>query len=366
VALPDDLAVTPLALLRKELLTVRRNLGLFLVLLVVVPAALAAGTAAYQQTVPEDVPVAVAPAEDATTESDLRIVRGAVHFFAEPKTYEDREAATRAMEREQVYLAFLVPPGLDEEGEEVTVTVLADRTNAPLQDPAEVALELLAGNFDALAPADVSFEMEGFGTERTLSAFMLPSALLALVVLYALVYLPYQVREERRVLDRLRTETSLELVVASKLAFYGALVVVPAATASAAARYYGYGFGALGPGTLLVLALTFLYLAAAGLAVLFLMRLRQAAVFVNLGLAVGALALSGLLYPVGFYSAVRKTIARLLPTHYSLVTLRGTMLREAPLSLYGDYLAWLGAALLVAMLLLGGSIRYYERGGVHE
>lgn len=358
--------MTALALLRKELLTVRRNLGLFVVLLVVVPAALAAGTAAYQQTVPQDVPVAVAPADDATAEEDLSLVRGAVQFFAEPEAYEDREAATRALEREEVYMAFLVPPGLSEEGNEATVTVLSDRTNAPLQDPAELALEMLETQFDALAPADVSFEMEGFGTERSLSAFMLPSALFALVVLYALVYLPYQVREERRVMDRLRTETSLELVVASKLLFYGALVVLPAATISAAARYFEYGFGALAPQTLLVLALTFLYLAAAGLAVLFFMRLRQAAVFVNLGLAIGALALSGLLYPVGFYSEVRKTIARSLPTHYSVVTLRGTMLRDAPLSLYGDYLGGLAASVLVAALLLGVSLRYYERGGVHE
>lgn len=355
-----------LALLRKEFLTVRRNLGLFVVLLVVVPAALAAGTAAYQQTIPQDVPVAVAPTDDATTESDLGLVRGAVRFFAEPEAYDDREAAVRALEREEVYLAFLVPPDLQDPDEEATVTVLSDRTNAPLQDPAELALELLAGQFDALAPADVTIDVEGFGTERSLSAFMLPSALFALVVLYALVYLPYQVREERRVMDRLRTETSLELVLASKLLFYGALVVVPAGTVSLAARYFGYGFGALDPGTLLVLALTFLYLAAVGLAVLFFMRLRQAAVFVDLGLAVGTLALSGLVYPVGFYSEVRREIARSLPTHYSIVTLRGTMLRDAPLSLYGDYLLWLVASAAVAGLLLVGSLRYYERGGVHE
>jgi ABC-2 type transport system permease protein len=358
--------VTLLGLLRKEALTVRRNLGLFVVLLILVPGALAAGASVYQQTVPQDVPVAVAPADETTTETDMQLVRGAVQFFATPETYEDREAAVRAIEREQAYVAFLVPTGLTEEGTAATVTVLLDRTNAPLQDPAELALGVLGSQFDARTPADVSFETEGFGTERTLSAFVLPSALLALVVLYALVYLPYQVREERRVMDRLRTETSLELVVASKLAFYGALVVLPAATVTAAARYYGYGFGALGPETFLVLALTFLYLAAAGLAVLFVMRLRQAAVFVNLGLAVGALALSGLLYPVGFYSEIRMTIARALPTHYSLVTLRGTMLRDAPASLFADYVAFLGASVVVAGVLLVISIRYYERGGVHE
>lgn len=356
----------PFSLFRKEAITVRRNLGLFLVLLILVPAALAVGTSVYQQTIPQDIPVAVAPAEDATSESDMRLVRGAVSFFSTPVEYDSRAAAVDAMEREEVYMAFVVPPDLTETDAEATVTVITDRANAPLSDPAELTFDLLESRFDDLFPATVTLEQESVGTERTLSEFMLPSALFALVVLYALVYLPYQVREERRVMDRLRTETHLELVLASKLLFYGLLVVVPAATISAAARYYEYGFDALGVETLAVLGLSFLYMAAAGLAVLFLMRLRQAAVFVNLGLAIGVLTLSGLVYPVGFYSAVRKTISQSLPTHYSLVTLRGTMLRGQSLAFYEEHLTWLGAASVGAVLLLGVAIRYYERGGVHE
>ena len=354
----------PLALLRKEAITLRRNLGLFFVLLVVVPAALSVGTSVYQQTIPQDIPVAVTPGDDATTESDMQLVRGTVGFFSEPIAYDDRQSAVAAMEREEVYLVFVVPPGLGEEDAEATVTVVTDEANAPLSDPASLAFEQLEAGLDTVAPADVTLQQESVGTDRTLSEFMLPSALFALIVLYALVYLPYQVREERRVMDRLRTETRLELVVASKLLFYGVLVAVPAATASAAARYYEYGFDALGPETLAVLGLSFLYMAAAGLAVLFFMRLRQAAVFVNLGLAVGVLTLSGLVYPVGFYSALRLTIARALPTHHSLVALRWTMLRGGSLSFYADAVAWLVAAAGAAVLLLGVAIRRYDRGGV--
>jgi ABC-2 type transport system permease protein len=358
--------VNPLALLRKEAITVRRNLGLFLVLLVVVPAALAVGTSVYEQTIPQDIPVGIAPAEKATTETDMRLIRGSVSFFATPVEYDSRAAVVEAMEREEVYLAFVVPPDLTEVDAEATITVVTDGANAPLSDPAELTFDLLESQLDDTFRASVTLEQTEIGTERTLSEFMLPSALFALLVLYALVYLPYQVREERRVMDRLRTETRLELVVANKLLFYGVLVVVPAATVSAAARYYGYGFDAMGPETLAVLALSFLYMAAAGLAVLFLMRLRQAAVFVNLGLAVGVLTLSGLVYPVGFYSAVRKTISRALPTHYSLVTLRGTMLRGRTLAFYEEYLLWLAATTLAALLFLAVAIRHYERGGVHE
>ena len=355
----------PLALLRKEAITLRRNLGLFFVLLVVVPAALAAGTSVYQQTIPQDIPVAVTPADDATAETDVQLVRGTVSFFSEPVAYDDRESAVAAMEREEVYLVFVVPPDLGDEDAEVTVTVVTDRANAPLSDPASLAFEQLEAGLDTVAPADVTLQQERVGTERTLSEFMVPSALFALVVLYALVYLPYQVREERRVMDRLRTETRLELVVANKLLFYGVLVLVPAATVSAAARYYGYGFDALGVETLAVLGLSFLYMAAAGLAVLFFMRLRQAAVFVNLGLAIGVLTLSGLIYPVGFYSAVRKQLSRALPTHYSLVTLRGTLLRGHSLSFHEEHLTWLAATTLAALLVLAVAIRHYERGGVH-
>lgn len=355
-----------LSLLKKEALTVRRNLGLFLVLLVIVPAALAFGTSVYQQTIPEDIPVGVAPASAETTETDLQLVRGGVQFFATPVEYESRSAAVRDLHREQVYLVFVVPPGLTDENASVNVTVVTDRANAPLRDPTNLTLDLLEAQFDRFMPADVSIERERVGTGRSFAEFMLPSALFGLIVIYALVYLPYQVREERRVLDRLRTETRLGYVVGSKLAFYGALVVVPAATVTATSRYLGYGFGALAPATLGVLALTFLYLATAGLAVLFFLRLRQAAVFVNLGLAVGGLVLSGMVYPVGFYSATRKAISRSLPTHYSLITLRSTMLRETPLSMYSDYLLWLAGTFVAAAFVLAVGLVAYDRGGVYE
>jgi ABC-2 type transport system permease protein len=358
--------VDPIALLRKEALTVRRNLGLFLVLLVVVPMGLAVGTAVYQQTIPEDISVAVAPADETTAEEDLRLVRGGVQFFATPVAYEDRAAVERALRREEVYVGFLVPPNMTEEGANATITVLTDRTNAPLADPAELALGILETQFDRGMPASVTFDHVKLGEERTLSEFLLPSVLYGLVVLYALVYLPYHVREERRVMDRLRTETRVELVVASKLCFYGILIVVPAATITAAARYFGYGFTALAPATLLVLFLTFLFLASTGLAVVYALRLRQAAIFVNIGLTVGVLSLSGVMYPLGFYSEIRKVIARSLPPHYALVTIRSTMLRDAPLALYGDYLRWLGVATLLAVAALTLAIRHYERGGVSD
>lgn len=356
----------PLALLRKEALTVRRNLGLFLLILVLVPAGLAVGTSVYQQTIPEDIPVAVAPATETTGEEDLQLVRGGVQFFATPVEYEDRAAVERALQREEVYVGFLVPPDLTEEGANVTVTVLTDQTNAPLSDPAELALGILERQFDQGMPAAVAFAHVRLGEERTLSEFLLPSVLYGLVVLYALVYLPYQVREERRVLDRLRTETRVELVVASKLLFYGALVVVPAATITAAARYYGYEVVALAPETLSVLFLTFLFLASTGLAVVFALRLRQSAVFVNIGLTVGVLSLSGVMYPLGFYSELRKIVATSLPPHDALVLVRSTMLRDAPLSLYTGHLAWLVGATLLAVGALALAIRHYERGGVHD
>lgn len=354
------------ALLRKEAVLVRRNLGLFLVLLVIVPLGLAAMTSVYQQTIPEDIPVGVAPADDATDEAALQLVRGGVQFFATPVEYEDGEAVERALAREEVYLGFLVPPGLATKGESVTITVITDRTYAPLADPAELALDRLERQFDRGMPASVRLERVPVGVDRTLGEFLLPSVLYGLVGLYAIVYLPYHVREERRVLDRLRTETRVELVVATKLLFYGALVVVPAVAITAATRFYGYGIVALSWQTLLVLFLTFLLMASVGLMVVFALRLRQAAVFINIGLAVVVLSLSGLMYPLGFYSEIRKVLSNLLPTRYALLVLRSMMLRDVSLALYADYLSWIGGATLIGLVGLGLAIRHYERGGVSE
>ena len=350
-----------LALLRKEAITVRRNLGLFVVLLVLLPAMLAGVTGVYQHTIPEDIPVGVVAADEETTEDDLAIVRAGVTFFATSVDYDSPDAAREGLQREEVYLVVVVPPGLMTEGEPANITIVSDQTIVPFEEPANVTTSIVDSQLDRQLPSDVSVEHERLGEPRALSEYLIPVGLVAFVVIYGLVFVPYQVRNERLVLDRLQTTSSLETVLASKLVFYGAAVAVPAFVVGLTALYMGYEVAALTPFTFLTIFLTFLMLAATGLAILFALGLDRSALFVNVGLVFGIVALSGLLYPVGFFSTTEKVIARALPTHYAGVTTRSAMLRDTPMSLYTDYLLFLIGATVLALIALQLALIHYRR-----
>jgi len=350
-----------LALVRKESIAIRRNRGLFLVLLVVLPGALVLGTAVYQQTIPQDVPVGVVAEDDSTTAAELGVVRAGVTFFATPVDYDDRDAAVRALEREEVYMLIVVPGGLTAAGQRANFTVVSDRAMVPFEEPANLTTETLDGRLDGLLPADVSVRQERHNEQRSLSEYLVPSAFVAFLTLYALLFVPGRLRDERLVLDRLRTESTLETVVVSKLLVYGALLALPLGTVQVAAWGLGYRLHVLSPLSVAALGLTFLALAAVGVAVLFAFRLGDAAVYANLGIALALAGLSSYVYPVGFFSTTRREIARALPTHYAAVATRSGMLRDAPATLYADYLGYLLATALVALVAMELSIVAYRR-----
>lgn len=347
-------------LLRKESIAFRRNLGLAVVVLVLFPGAIAGGTIVFEQTIPRDVPVGIV-AEDDASESDVEIVRAGLTSFATAEEYETGDEATRALQREQIYLVIRVPGELMEPDANATVTVVSDHTFVPFQEPVNETAGVAESELDRSFPANVAVEHEQVGTDRTLSEFLVPTGLFAFVVLYALVYLPYQLRSERLVLDRLQTESRLDLVVASKLLFYGASLAVPIVTVAAVSAWFGFDVAALSPATIGAVILTFGYLAALGLAVCFALGLEKIALVANLGLALGIFGLSSLVYPVGFFSTTQGTISRVVPTHYSAIVTRSTMLRDAPITLYADYLGWLVTATIASVGLLKLSLVAYER-----
>ncbi|WP_254861860.1 ABC transporter permease [Halovivax gelatinilyticus] len=348
-------------LLRKEALTVRRNVGLFVVLLILIPAMLAGVTGVYERTIPEDVPVGVVAADEETTDEELAVVRTGVRFFATPVSYDSMDEAKAGLEREEVYLVIEVPSGLSEEGEPANFTVVSDRTIVPFSEPANMSANILDSELDRQFPADVSVEQERMNEDRVLTEYLMAAALVAFIFVYAMVFVPYQVRGERLVLDRLQTTSRLETVVASKVLFYGALTTVPVVSVGLVGRWMGFDMAILSPLTLVTVALTFVFLSAVGLAILFALRLGRSALFANVGLVFGLVGLSSLVYPVGFFSTTRKAIARALPTHYATITTRSGMLRDTPATLYADYVLILLGSALAGLFVCWLSIQYYTR-----
>lgn len=336
-------------LLKKEAYTARRHAALFLLVLVVFPAVFTMGTGMYDRTVPEDIPVAIAPVDANTTEDDISIIRGGVTFFATPITYEDPAEAREDLHREQVYIVMEVPGDMTDPERDVTFTMVSDDHFVPFQDPANISADILDNYLDRALQANVTLEHERLGEPRGLSSFLVPAVLLVFIILYGAVYVPHQLYRERSVLERLRTETRLEVVAGAKLLFHGVAVLVPLLVTAGFASWLEYDLTAIDPFSTLVYLLSYLFAAAAGLAILFALNLKRQALFVNFGLAIVMLASASLIYPVGFFSSAEQVITRANPAHYAVVLLRSTMLRDVSMALYVDFLA-------ISVLVAGGSV----------
>jgi len=214
---------------------------------------------------------------------------------------------------------------------------------------------------DRLLDADVTSEREVVGEENDLPEYLYPTFLVALMIFFAFTYVPFNLRSESSVLDRLRVETSLEAVVAAKILFFTALMLVPILVFHVAGVYNGYAVASLHPGAILTLLLTFLLLVTVSSTVMVLTRFSGVGLFANAATMLGVLALSGLAFPLGFFSPLRTAIARVLPTYYASVTVRSLMLKDVGVGLYADWLAGIGLLTLLAIVALKGSIVYYRR-----
>lgn len=350
-------------LLRKELAWGRRRIVPLLVIFVLLPGAFAYGTVTFGTVLPTDAPVAVVPTGESVSDDELDVTEAAVTSFSQPVRYEDDEAAFSAMDREQVYAVVTVPPGVLDESETATFDVYVSGSIVPYHQASEAVVSVMNLVLRTQLPAemDVQVERHVVGVERSLSSYLIPTFLLGLLMFVALAYLPYNLAADRPVLDRVRVESSLAAAVGWKLAFFTALSVVPVLVFQTAATALGYGAAVAAPGALVVYLLTFLSLGALGLAVTLASRFETWGRLVNVVGFLFLVTFSGLFYPAGFFSAGRRELVRLLPTHYAAVATRGYALRSAPLGLYADWIAGLAAVAVCALVALYGAARLYER-----
>ncbi|MFD1512341.1 ABC transporter permease [Halomarina rubra] len=349
------------SLLRKEVRWSRHNLATLVLLLLVLPGGFVYTTTAFDQVIPRDSPVAVVPASEQVSDDDLDIATAAVTLFSEPRQYEDSEAGIEALRREQVYAVLEVPPDLTDETATANFTFYVDGSIVPYHEASEAIVSVLDYPLQRTLPADVSVEREVVGPEHSLSEYLVPVGLLLVVLLFAFAYVPYNLANERRVLDRLEVEASLEAVVASKLLFFGSLLVVPMAVVHLMSLWLGYANTGIAPAAVLAYLLTFFGLAALSTAIMLLFRFGVVGRFVNIVVLFGLLAFSNTIYPAGFFSPVRREIARLSPLHYSTIVARSSMLKGMTVWDFLDWFAALAVVTLGAFVLLELSIVRYRR-----
>ena len=349
-------------LFEKELFWLRRNWRAVAVVFLLAPALFGVATATFDRTVPQDVPVAVAPADDAVTEDELQAVAGLARTVSAPRSYDSPDAARTALRRERVYGVLSVGHGLYEPGANVTLSLAVDGGMVTYVEPSLVVTGTLrdrAGVF----PSTVTVERRILAPERTLPEFLFATGLVYLLAVYAFTYVPYHLARERRVFDRVRVESSLWALLVAKAGLFAALGAAAVASMSLAGVALGYRVGVADPAVLGVLALTGGALVAVSLGVSFLTRFSVAGRFANVALLGGIVAFSNPVYPTGFFSAVRRSIAGWSPVYHATVVVRGVALKGLSPATFADRLLLLAGVALVSLCWLAAAVVAFERRG---
>lgn len=350
------------SLLKKELHWSRHRLLVLAFLLLLVPALLVSTSLAFQNVLPRDASVAVTPENDAVTEDELTLVEGGITLFSDPEVVSSTERATDRLRREEVYAVIQVPPGItDSDQENASFVLYVEGSNVPFTRASQAIRDVADFYLGQVLPADVSVERVVVGDSKTLSEYLVPIFLFVTVMLFAFTFVPYNLANESAVLDRVRAEASLEALLGAKLVYFTGLMLVPILFFQAVASQLGYAVTVFDPVTVGVLLLTFAYLAALSMAIMVVTGLGSLGRFVNAALFLGLLGFSGLAYPVGYFSPLRKLIVRAIPTHYSMIVTRSSMLKSVDVTLFADWLVGLVVVTVGALGLLKLSAVYYRR-----
>jgi len=363
-------------LLRKEVHWGRRNLVVLVFLLVLVPAAFGATSVAFQEAEPENVPVATVPgdsfegASEAEIDDQMSDIEGILTLNTDPVRVEDRETAAEMLEREEVYAIIEVPAGI-RDGDpttESTFRFIIDGNIAPLVEAAPFIEELVQGWVEDTdeVQGNVTVESELVGDdhvedERSLAEYLYPTFLMGMLIFFAFTYAPYSLARDGTVLDRLRVESSLESLVASKLVFLTALMVVPILVFGLLGRWLGYAVDVFSPLAVGLLLLLFSSLATLAMAVVIVTKFSGAGQFINLLLLVGIAGGSAIDFPRGVVSALRPHLAELMPVHYGAIAIRSVMLKDTAVTTYADMILVLALLQVGTLIALKGAIVYYRR-----
>lgn len=346
--------------LKKELLWSRHRIVALLFVLVLLPGAFAGSSVFFQSVLPRDAPVAVVGTEDVSPD-DRAVVEASLDLFSKPRAFDSRAAAFRALERESVYAVVDVPPGIaDPDVARVNVTITIDGDTVPYREPSGALVTVVSRSLNSNLDKRVAVTREVRGTERRLSSYLVPTFLLMLVATLALAYLPYNLAREEAVVDRLRVETSLLTVLVGKLLFFTAVLAIPVLVFAGASVALGYDLQVFAPGALFAYVVTFLALGAVATAVTFASRFSTTGRLANVLILFFVFGFSGLVYPAGFFSPVRREVIRRVPTHYAVVLARRTTFEAVSTVAFAESLAGLTVFCLISFVPMVAAVRYYE------
>jgi ABC-2 type transport system permease protein len=349
-------------LLRKELAWSRHHLGTLAVVLLLLPAAFGVGTLFFQHTFPEHTPIAVVGVDGATgDDTDIVVAAITASEFSDPIVYDSSEQAFADLEREQVYAVVEVPGGLGDPGTTSTIDLHVDGriTSYRVASTALVAILTTVDESFSL-PGEVTAERHVIGTSVDLPAYLLPSFLMIFLMLLAFTYVPYALVRERRALDRLRIESSIDAVLGAKLTSLLPLAALSALVVYTVGILLGYPLQPISLPLVGAYLLAFLYLSIVSVSITLLTGFSTTGRVVNVVLFLVLVSVSNLVYPAGFFSEWGREAARLMPTHYSMIIARSHMLKDIDPGTFSDWWGLLVGVTVVTFLVLKLSTEWYK------
>ncbi|MFB6189107.1 MAG: ABC transporter permease, partial [Halapricum sp.] len=228
------------ALLEKELRWSKHNVAALIVLLLVLPATFGYTSIAFQHVIPQDAPVAVVGSNKSVDNDNLEIVDAAASVFAQPVRYDSEQAAIRGLHREEVYAVVTVPPGLLNDSRRTRLNLTVDGSMVLFDKPSEAMMGILNYRLRTSVSNSISVQRDIVGQKHTLAEYLIPILLMATMMLFAFTYVPYNLVSESRAIERVRTESSLESLIAAKLVYFTLLMLLPIGVFAAITWALGY------------------------------------------------------------------------------------------------------------------------------
>ena len=269
------------SMVKKEILISQRNISIIL-LIVILPLVFGLLSGSFKRTLPKDTPVLIVPQNLEVTQSDMDYVEGWTSLFSEPVMGTSRKDGINKLQREEVYLVFVVPHNVTR-----TMTsggmfeIVIDSSFVPVEKISEYVVHNVEIYFTTTSFKGSDIVLKKINSHKTMPEYMLPGFILLMVSLLALTILPHTMYGERTVIRRLMVEHSFGSMVAAKIVFFMVLAAIQLAVLRWSEVIIQVKTGYIDADTVLIVLLTMLYLSCLGLSVVFITRFSTAGNLIN-------------------------------------------------------------------------------------
>jgi len=347
-------------MLKKEILISKRNISIIL-LIILLPMVFGLLSGSFKKTIPRNTPVMIVPQNNDVTQDDMDYVEGWTSLFSKPVIGINDEEGIYRLQREEAYLVFVVPPNVTE-----TMTgggdfeILIDYSFVPVEKISEYVVHNVEIYFSTTSFRGSDIVLTKINTRKTMPEYMLPGFIMLMISLMALTILPHNMYGERTVIRRLIIEHSFGSMVMAKIIFFIILAAIQLLILRWSEVIVEIETSNIGLETFIIVLLSVVYLSSISLSISFLTKFSNAGNLINTLFLFMIILFSGLFYPVGFFPTFLQKLSLIFPTYYSMIILRGVMLKEVDILFYSDWLIGLTLFSIFTFIVLAISVKKFK------